>query len=240
MRIRIQLSYPIIFPQVRQTAQLEIEKDAILWIKSGHTSRRGRVLPKRVGLSDHTTTATWHRPAHHRRRSIQPIRRRERSHYTATARHWPPPRSPITPCERLTPWLTVARIVYSHYHKPSARVTADHNERTGSPHARTAPPGPHTRAARPAGNSGRGRRRAGPPQGGHRGRRPPPQGEEVRPRGHAAHTTAVVGHGPGWYARSSGTRTGMGGALEGDKGAQELKGEKDGTVPDSMLSSYCG
>jgi len=45
--------------------------------------------------------------------SIQPIRRRARSHYTAAALHWPLQRAPITPCAGLTPWLTVARIVDS-------------------------------------------------------------------------------------------------------------------------------
>ena len=63
----------------------------------GQTSRRGRVLPKRVRPSNHTTTATWRRPVHH----------------PAAARHRPPPRAPITPWARLTTWLTVAKIVDS-------------------------------------------------------------------------------------------------------------------------------
>jgi len=35
----------------------------------------------------------WRCPAHHRQRATRPIRRRARSHHTAAARHWPPPRA---------------------------------------------------------------------------------------------------------------------------------------------------
>ena len=184
---------------------------------------RFRVLPKRVRPSDHTSTATLRRPAHHRRRSIQPFRRRARSHYTAVARHWPPPRAPITPCARLEPWLTVARTVDSHYHHPPNRA---HGSQPTTRRARAATPTPthgqhrpthtHGRDDRPAAAAGEEDGPVHPRAGTERdGRRR--KAQTFDPRGHAAHTTVVEGHGPGRYARGSGTQTGMGGAPEGEK-----------------------